>query len=183
MPVRSPLLLAVFACLAHRRPRGRRAARQRHARRGPELEPTARSITTEYDAFGLIFSQAATLFQHDRRQPAELASARRDLVGAVKRADRDPGHGRARGGDVAGDRRGRHSTSCSNVFVEGFDCSGSSLGIVSRAEPGQRPARPLAVHGSPRPGSSSFRVFTPPETPDRYGVPQDIDLGGGPRRA
>jgi len=61
------------------------------------------------------------------------------------------------------------------VFVEGFDCSGRSLGVVGRSSqddgPHQRSQFRLSM-----PGISSFTVYATLEPPDVFGVPS-IRLG------
>jgi hypothetical protein len=170
MPVRSPLLLTVFACLAIAVP----AAAAPPVSVTPDKVQLADGtiVTTEYDAFGLIFSQG-TLFQHiDGNLPSWLGTP--DLVGAVNARIVIPGTGgRAAATSQVTVEAGLDELS--NVFVEGFDCSGSSLGIVSRTSQDNGP-HGRSLFRLSAPGISSFRVFTPPEAPDRYGVPQ-IDLG------
>jgi hypothetical protein len=61
------------------------------------------------------------------------------------------------------------------VRVEGFDCSGRSVGVVNRSGVNNGPhARSMFVLDAPR--IASIRVFTLPENADRFGVNQ-IALG------
>jgi hypothetical protein len=170
MPVRSPALLTIFACLATAAP----AAAAPPVTVTPDQVQLADGtvVTTEYDAFGLHFS-AGTLFSHiDSGLPTWLGTT--DLVGEVNARIVIPGTGgRAAATSQVTVEAGIDELD--GVFVEGFDCDGKSLGVVSRASRDDGPHQ-RSLFRLTTPGIASFRVFTPAEAPDRYGVPQ-IDLG------
>ena len=179
MPVRSSLLLATFVTLVAAVPAAAAAAAP------PVLvEPgsvgakVGSIITTEYDAFGLIFSNGA---------PTMLSSIDEGLLtwtGATNGAMDWGAPVRAR--IVLPGTGGRAAATSSVVveagyderagdFVEGFDCAGRSLGVVGRSSQDDGP------HGRSQfrlsmPGISSFSVYATLDPPDVFGVPS-IRLG------
>jgi hypothetical protein len=173
MPVRSPLLLAVFACLATAVP----AAAAPPVTITPDTSGVAAGsiVTDEYDAFGLIFSQGTMFNRIDSGLATWTGSTNgaMDLLSPVTARIVIPG---AAGAPASTSQVTVEAgiDEQDGVRLEGFDCAGRSLGVVERASlndgPHQRSQFRLTT-----PGIASFRVFTPERT-DLFGVPQ-ISLG------
>jgi hypothetical protein len=178
MPVRSPLLLATFVTLAVAVP----------AAAAPPVNVTPASIdvlpqegtiiTSEYDAKGLIFSNGApTMFDtidSNIQTWNGVADGAMNLLRPVQARIVVPGTG----GIPAATSQVTVEAGIDElggVRLEGFDCAGNSLGVVSRASQNDGPhGRSLFTLSAP--GIASFRVFSTDATPDLFGVPQ-INLG------
>ncbi|MDA0163750.1 Ig-like domain-containing protein [Solirubrobacter ginsenosidimutans] len=177
MPVRSSLLLATFVTLAAAVPAA--AAPPVLVEPGSVGARVGSIITTEYDAFGLIFSNGA---------PTMLSSIDEGLLtwtGATPTGAMDwAAPVRAR---IVLPGTGGQAAATSSVvveagyderagdFVEAFDCAGHSLGVVGRSSQNDGP------HGRSQfrlsmPGISSFSVYATLDPPDVFGVPS-IRLG------
>ena len=178
MPVRSPLLLATFVTLALVVP----------AAAAPPVNVTPASIavlpkegtiiTSEYDSLGLIFSNGEpTMFNTidgNIQSWNGVTNGVMNLLRPVQARIVIPGTGGIPAAtsqltvEAGTDEQG-------GVRLEGFDCAGRSLGVVSRASQNNGPhGRSLFMLSAP--GIASFRVFSDAATPDLFGVPQ-INLG------
>jgi hypothetical protein len=179
MPVRPPLLLAALLTVALAAP----------AAAAPPVNVTPTSIdttgkvgtiiTSEYDAFGLIFSNGGTktlLADVDSSLPAWTGTdddGSMNLLRPVQARIVVPGSGGVPAAtstltvEAGIDEQ-------AGVRLEGFDCFGNSVGVVGRSGQDNGP-HGRSTFTLSTPGIASFRVFTP-ENNDHFGVPQ-INLG------
>jgi hypothetical protein len=172
MPVRSPLLLALFACLAFAAPAAAAPPVSVTVDSVPTTgklsvanSPAAYRIESDYDALGLRFSDAGvgTAIFQDTAAPAINvwggigADGTADFVSPIQARIVLPGTG----GQTAATARVVVEAGYSDIGqleLEGYDCLGRSLGKVSNTTAGGGPhgrsVLTLAAAGSPRSASA-----------------------------
>jgi len=187
MPARSPLLLALFACLAFAVPAAAAPPVSVTVDSVPTTgklsvanSPAAYRIESDYDALGLRFSDAGVgtaIFQDTAAPSINVwggigADGTADFVSPIQARIVLPGTG----GQTAATARVVVEAGYSDIGqleLEGYDCLGRSLGKVSNTTAGGGP-HGRSVLTLAAAGIASFRVRTP--VGDRFGVDQ-IDLG------